>query len=133
MLHYEFGKKARGLTFGIEASYWWEDPGDAVPTLGLPVGLDMGVEFTHTKVRWYSEAQTGFLVGASAGPFLEIPYASEAMAGGGSSPVFGFQGSIWGWFLAGADLRGRWNKDGAVFSPGLFAKAVGTSGGDSNF
>jgi hypothetical protein len=62
MLHYEMGKNVDGITFGAEASYWWEDPSEAIHFLSVPSGLDMGVEFTHTKIRVYSEVQTGLLL-----------------------------------------------------------------------
>jgi hypothetical protein len=105
----------------MEASYW-------TPTGRLPnpfpgenedplVGLDLGVELEGEKLRIYSEAQYGFYLGASSGPYLE----QEP----GKPMGFGIQGSVWGVGLLGADLRARYGTDGFRFSPGLMAK-VGT-------
>lgn len=132
MIHYEMGKHVDGVTFGMEISYWWEE--QALPFIDVPAGLDVGVEFTHTKVRVYSEAQSGFLIGGSMGPFLEVPYAGAAIAEGGSGMVFGVQGSVWAWLILGGDFRCRWSgREGLVFGPGIFAKAAGCPGGCNFF
>lgn len=46
---------------------------------------------------------------------MEIPYSA-------ANADFGIQGSIWGAYLLGADLRRRMGTDGRTFSPGVFLK-----------
>jgi hypothetical protein len=124
MVHYEFGGKASGFTFGVETSYWWESPDN------LPYGVDAGVEFAPSGIRLYSEAQVGPLIGASVGPYVEFPYASMRDADGTKPrPRLGIQGSAWLWYLAAVDLRFRWDGEHAAIAPGAFAKYFQCSDG----
>lgn len=121
MLHYEFGlqgSESGGLTFGLETSFWWEP---SEKGLKFPAGLDMGMEFSSSAIRLYTEAQAGLLLGVSAGPYLEFPNTLRPDASA-AYPFLGFQGSFWGWGGVGLDLRTRLSPHGSALAPGLFAK-----------
>lgn len=107
-------------SLGFELGYW--GGGFEFANIGFPFGADLGVEFTRTRWRLYSEAQAGWIAGLSAGPYLELPYSQAPAA-------FGLQGSTLGSYFAGADLRGRIGTDGRTLSPGVFGKFIHCEGG----
>lgn len=107
-LHYNIGNNEKKFSFGIEGSAWLINS-----DLPLPLGADLGVEFEKKKVRFYSEIQTGALLGLALGPVLEIE---------DSNPRFGFQTSVWGAFFLGLNFRYRSINSSHYFSPGMFFK-----------
>lgn len=122
MLHYDFGKRSKGLTLGLEFAYWRESDnasGDLGDWRRKPYSMDVGIEIGSHRTRLYTEAQTMYFAGLSAGPFMEFPNFGTSTAMGGTGLEFGAQASIW---TLGADLRGRWSPSGAVLSPGLYFK-----------
>lgn len=123
MVHFNWGAKARSVSFGMEASWW--TPVNRIPNpLGLEepmAGFDVGFDIDGDRLRLYGEAQYGFYVGASAGPYLE--FDTDGPFG------YGMQGSLWGVGILGADLRARYGTRGFFFSPGLMAK-IGGCGSD---
>ena len=109
MLHYNIGVKTKNhFSFGLEASLW----GKSTTPLSV-TSIDCGVEFERDKVRLYSELQVGLLVGASIGYVQEF-YDGESKGG--------IQGSIWGAFFGGVDMRYRYVGGFHYFAPGLFLK-----------
>jgi hypothetical protein len=107
MIHLNFGKGNKHFSWGIEASYYLHNK---------PISADLGFEFEREteKFRLYSEAQFGFLIGASAGYVREF-YKDRPSNGG-------FQGSIWGAAFLGADMRFRRIGGESFYIPGMFLK-----------
>lgn len=115
-LHLDFGKgkwePSAGLEYGIWGLTQFGPAGSKVP-----LGADVGIEFSRTEARIYSEVQGGMFAGISVGPYLEFPYTDER-------PDYGIQGSIWGAYILGWDLRGRSGTDGKTVSTGVFGKVI---------
>lgn len=116
MLHYNFGGNSKGqFSFGMEASYW--------NAFNFPYGMDLGVDFEKGRFRLYTEAQTGLIFGGiSAGPYLELPKGAPAK--------LGLQTSVWANAFIGFDLRARFTRGETRIAPGIYAKYVGTPGGN---
>jgi len=109
-LHYNMGGGDKKFSWGVEISYWqWED----FYYDFTPLGIDIGIEFEKSKTRIYSELQAGLGYGASAGYVYEF---GKDFNGGG------FQGSVWGAYYGGIDVRYRRINNTNYFSPGSFAK-----------
>ena len=106
MFHYNIGIKNKNrFSWGLEAAYW--------PKHGIG-SIDLGFEFESEKTRIYSELQTGFLVGISAGYVREF-YVDKESKGG-------FQTSLWGAWFGGVDIRYRYLNGNHFIAPGLFVK-----------
>ncbi|HEX3007659.1 MAG TPA: hypothetical protein VHO90_08610 [Bacteroidales bacterium] len=122
MLHFNFGNKEVHTSIGIELSYW--------NYTHFPYSVDFGIDFERKKSRLYSEVQTGIgILGISAGPVIELNrYEHKLMAG--------FQGSLWGNYFGGFDLRYRKMGGNSYISPGGYFKLPmgyeGDSDGDSH-
>ncbi len=111
MLHYNIGNKENKFSFGLEASYWIQPH-----TSNTSFGADFGIEreFGTKKNRIYSEAQIGYILGASLGPVLEIQNKKSTL---------GIQGSAWCTLGVGIDLRLR-STDSNYFAPGIMLKGL---------
>jgi hypothetical protein len=119
MLHLNFGKNDWLFSFGFEAAFW------VCRGNKPPYSIDIGCEFVRNGFRFYTELQAFLLnlfsgsedytfLGISAGPVLEIAEDYKVN--------IGYQGSIWGCFFAGADLRYRRMDGYDYFCPGVFGK-----------
>jgi hypothetical protein len=110
--HFNFEKGGKmKFSGGLEFSGWF------VKNKGGPggPGFDVGIEFEQGKIRLYSEAQYGLIVGASAGPVLQYSFSDKKIC-------TGFQTSVWLSFFLGGEIRGRFMQDGIYYSPGVFVK-----------
>lgn len=108
MLHFNFGDDKVRASFGIELSYWNYE--------SFPYSFDAGLEFEKKKIRIYSEAQCGVgVAGISAGPVMEFRTDETKLN-------LGFQGSLWGNYFLGFDLRYRAIAGGSYFCPGTYFK-----------
>ena len=110
MIHFNFGGGEHHLSLVLEGSYWK----DVLMNSNAPfLGVDAGFEYEiGGKWRFYSEAQTGGILGLSAGPVLEVS------DGRGD---WGIQSSVWYCFIVGLDMRWRYT-DRSYWSPGVFGK-----------
>ena len=107
--HFNFEKGGKmKFSGGLEFSGWF------VKNVG-GLGFDVGIEFEQGKIRLYSEAQYGFIGGASAGPVLQYSFSDKKIC-------TGFQTSVWLSIFLGGEIRGRFMQDGIYFSPGVFVK-----------
>jgi hypothetical protein len=111
MLHFNIGNKENKFSFGLEASYW-NQPYSSNTSVGADFGIER--EFGTKKIRIYSEAQIGYIFGASLGPVLEIQNRKSTL---------GIQGSAWCTFFGGVDLRFR-STDSNYFAPGIMLKML---------
>jgi hypothetical protein len=108
MLHFNFGNKEIHTSFGIELSYWNYD--------NFPYSFNGALEFEKKKIRLYGEAQCGIAVaGLSMGPVMEFRTDEGKLK-------LGLQGSVWGNYFLGFDLRYRYISGGSVISPGVYVK-----------
>jgi hypothetical protein len=108
MLHFNFGGEKRHISFALELAYWNYDK--------FPYSFDGGIEFEKQKIRLYSEVQTGIgVAGLAAGPLIEFQTKEKTIKGG-------FQGSLWGNYFLGFDLRVRRTGKETFFSPGTYFK-----------
>ncbi|MFA6521943.1 MAG: hypothetical protein WCT53_06220 [Candidatus Gracilibacteria bacterium] len=106
MIHWSFGGNENFFSIGIEAAYWDLEV--------FPKSIDLGFEFDKKSVRIYSELQTGLWVaGISSGIVLE--FIKEEI-------TVGFQGSVWGNFFGGVDVRYRRLNDVNFICPGIYGK-----------
>jgi len=113
--HFNFEKGGKmKFSGGLEFSGWFGKNGGLGMITKSP-GFDVGIEFEQGKIRLYSEAQYGFIVGASAGPVLQYSFSDKKIC-------TGFQTSVWLSILLGGEIRGRFMQDGIYFSPGVFVK-----------
>jgi hypothetical protein len=118
MLHINFGGEKRSTSFAIEAAYW--------NISKFPYSVDFAVEFDRSKIRLYSEAQTGIgLTGLSLGPVIEF--------NANGTTHLGVQGSCWANYFLGVDYRLRFIDHQRFHCIGLYAKlpfaTSGLSGG----
>ena len=108
MVHYNIGGEKNRWSWTIEFAYW--------NFSHFPYSFDFATEFERKKIRFYSEVQTGIgLAGLACGPVLEIQTDKSKLK-------LGFQGSIWGNYFLGGDLRARFIDKNAFFSPGIYLK-----------
>ena len=108
MMHVNFGGEKTRVSWALEFSYWNYQR--------FPYSFDFAFEFERGKMRLYSEAQTGFgFGGIAAGPVFE--FGSNV-----NKPRIGFQGSIWGNYFLGFDIRTRRIGGETFFSPGTYLK-----------
>ena len=122
--HFNFEKGGKmKFSGGLEFSGWFATNGGPGMLTKSP-GFDVGIEFEQGKIRLYSEAQYGFIVGASAGPVLQYSFSDKKIC-------TGFQTSVWLSFFLGGEIRGRFMQDGIYFSPGVFVK-LPTNAGEFN-
>lgn len=122
MLHYNIGGEKNRWSFSIELAYWNYEK--------FPYSFDAAIEFEKQKVRLYSEVQTGIgLAGISLGPLVEFRTKEKAIKAG-------FQGSIWGNYFLGFDVRVRKAGGETYICPGTYVKMplgiYGDDGDDSN-
>lgn len=131
-VHYEFGGGTIGKTgawgFGMEASYWKEFSERLSPLPWSYGGLDFGFDITRGRLRLYSEAQSGIALGLSVGPYVDMPLTSASLRRGPAQ--LGLQGTLWGYYLVGADYRFRISRAGFSRSMGLFTKLPVWGAGD---
>ena len=117
--HFNFEKGGKmKFSGGLEFSGWFVKNGGGLLGLGMLTkspGFDVGIEFEQGKIRLYSEAQYGFIVGASAGPVLQYSFSDKKIC-------TGFQTSVWLSIFLGGEIRGRFMQDGIYLSPGVFVK-----------
>ena len=114
--HFNFEKGGKmKFSGGLEFSGWFGKNGGGLDMLTKSPGFDVGIEFEQGKIRLYSEAQYGFIVGASAGPVLQYSFSDKKIC-------TGFQTSIWLSIFLGGEIRGRFMQDGIYLSPGVFVK-----------
>src|SRR5687768_7025122 len=117
MLHVNFGAGKVRPSVALECAYWNFD--------GFPYSVDFAAEFEKKKMRFYSELQTGVgLAGISAGPVVEFQKEE-------SKVKLGWQGSVWGNYFLGFDIRARFIDKKAFFCPGVYVKG-GFNGRDEN-
>lgn len=110
MIHFNFGGGEHHLSIGLEGSYWKDFFRNSnAPFLGVDAGFEW--EFGG-KWRFYSEAQTGGILGLSAGPVLEVKDGVSD---------WGIQSSVWYCFIIGLDMRWKYT-DRSYWSPGIFGK-----------
>lgn len=111
MFHLNIGAKQYKPSIGLEFAYWNLE--------SFPYSVDLGFDIEKSKFRIYSELQTGVAVaGISAGPVVEFKP---------DSPVqLGLQGSIWGNYYLGFDLRFRFMKGQNYTAPGAYCKFLFT-------
>jgi hypothetical protein len=108
MLHFNIGGEKVRASWSVEFAYWNFNH--------FPYSVDFAAEFEKQKIRFYSEAQTGIgIAGISAGPVLEI----QTDAG---KAKLGVQGSVWGNYYLGGDLRLRGIDGHLFFAPGVYIK-----------
>ncbi len=108
-LHYNIGGGVKNIVYGLEVSYWTMDFYSRNPA----IGLDCGIEFEGSKTRLYTEFQSGVFFGASVGYVCQFGEQYECS---------GFQGSIWGAFYGGLELRLRRLNNTSYFAPGGILK-----------
>jgi len=117
--HFNFDKGGKmKFSGGLEFSGWFVKNGGGAGGLDMlskSPGFDVGIEFEQGKIRLYSEAQYGFILGASAGPVLQYSFSDKKIC-------TGFQTSVWLSIFLGGEIRGRFMQDGIYFSPGVFVK-----------
>ncbi len=102
VFNWSLGTKTHYTTLGFNV-YYWEFRDDVPWSVGI--GYERGSDGQNL---FFSEAQTGeVLLGASSG----ILFSDQK--------GFGFQGSIWGNAIAGANVRYRY-LDESIFCPGLY-------------
>jgi hypothetical protein len=110
MLHVNFGAGKATFSWAIEVAYWNFD--------GFPYSVDAAMEFDKRKTRIYSELQTGVgLAGISAGPVLEFQKEESKLK-------LGWQGSVWGNYFLGFDIRARFIDSKTFFCPGMYVKGA---------
>jgi hypothetical protein len=97
------------FSVGIEAAYWYI--GNDFPIHSFDVGFDYSFS-GNSSWSLYSELQIGGpFIGISAGPLFDC-----------DAKLWGIQGSIWGSYVGGLDLRYRYLDQAHYFCPGLFLK-----------
>lgn len=117
MIHYNIGGEKSRFSYALELSYWDYD--------GFPYSFDAGLEFQKQRVRLYTEAQTGIgVAGLSLGPVLEFQTDNSRIKAG-------IQGSVWGNYFLGFDLRFR-KIDDTYFCPGTYFKIPIVPGENNN-
>lgn len=117
--NFNLGNGEHHFSGGLEVSAW------TLSNVNLPpYGADFGFEFEKEKCRIYTELQTGALLGLSAGPVLELTREEKKL---------GFQGSLWGAFFLGADMRYRRINSTNYFAPGFFFKVPVLKQGNFGF
>ena len=117
MLHVNFGAGKIRASYGLEFAYWNFNH--------FPYSIDFATEFERHRIRLYSEAQTGIgIAGISAGPVIEIQTDEPSVK-------TGFQGSVWGNYFWGFDIRFRTIAKNKFFCPGTYLKG-GFDGRDEN-
>jgi hypothetical protein len=111
MFHINFSKDEITYSIALEGAAWWDD--------AFPISVDAGLEWEPSKIRVYSEIQSGvYVVGLSCGPVLELDYVNL-------KPSIGIQVTIWANYYAGLDLRYRAMPGGGVItSSGFYAKIL---------
>lgn len=100
MVNFNFGDKLN-LSYTLEVSYWSLDkiPVHNSDIPGVPIGIDLGLEFSKDYTAIYSEAQIGAgSYGISAGPCLFFQKGNFSI-----SP----QATAWFNIYAGAAYRWR--------------------------
>ena len=103
MLHINIGNKCLKASLGFELAYWSFSH-------NLPYGYNIGIEHQKSKLRIYTEVQTGIIWGGiSAGPCLEIRKDS-------CCKLF-LQTSVWANAIIGIDFRFRYRNDEHYFPP----------------
>ena len=119
MVHFNFGVEKPTVSYGIEGAYWNFDH--------FFHSVDAGIEFERSKIRIYSELQTGIvLAGIGCGPLLEINTSER-------SAHMGVQGSLWLNCFLGFDCRLRKvGNNNSIGCFGLYGKVPFTSNGIYN-
>jgi hypothetical protein len=108
MIHFNIGGKQKQFSYSLEFAYW--------NFSHFPYSVDFAAEFAKKRIRLYSELQTGIgIAGLSAGPVFEIQTDKPACK-------LGFQGSVWGNYYLGFDLRFRYMDNTGFFCPGTYLK-----------
>ncbi|HET6244236.1 MAG: hypothetical protein H0V01_15780 [Bacteroidetes bacterium] len=108
MVHVNFGGEKTSVSYALEFSYW--------NYRSFPYSFDFAFELEKGKMRIYSEAQTGVgFAGIAAGPVLEYSSIAQKLN-------LGFQGSVWGNYFWGFDMRVRNVGGETYFSPGTYLK-----------
>jgi len=119
MLHVNIGNEKVRASWSLEFAYW--------NFRHFPYSFDFCAEFEKKRIRLYSEAQTGIgIAGISAGPVMEIQTDE-------SKVKLGLQGSVWGNYFLGFDLRFRTIDNKFFFCPGTYVKTgFGARDSDGN-
>lgn len=118
MIHLNFGGEKMKFSYSIESAYWNYE--------NFPYSIDAGLEFESGRFRVYSEFQTGIgLAGVSFGPVFELNNNK-------TRSHFGFQGSIWGNYFLGFDVRLRRIEQTTYKSPGAYFKLPFVPGSNNN-
>lgn len=116
MVHINFGGEKIHASYAIESAYWNYEH--------FPYSIDGGIEFESGRFRIYSEFQTGVAVaGISCGPVFELNKTGAHL---------GVQGSVWGNYFLGVDLRIRRIEKTTFKSPGVYLKLPIGPGGSKN-
>jgi len=106
-LNFNISKTEKRFSGGLEVSTWSGNDEDGLS------GAAFGVEFERDRLRIYADLQTGYILGISAGPVVEISHENTKL---------GFQGSLWGVFLIGGELKYRRINSTNYFAPGFLLK-----------
>lgn len=106
-LNFNISKTEKRFSGGLEVSTWSGNDEDGLS------GAAFGVEFERDRLRIYADLQTGYILGISAGPVVEISRENTKL---------GFQGSLWGVFLIGGELKYRRINSTNYFAPGFLLK-----------
>jgi hypothetical protein len=105
--NFNISKTEKRFSGGLEFSTWSGNVKDGLS------GTAFGVEFEKDRLRIYADLQTGYILGISAGPVVEISREKTKL---------GFQGSLWGVLLVGGELKYRRINSTNYFAPGFLLK-----------